>query len=153
MILPVTMIFAGVAAILNIWLAIRVGQVRGSEKVSIGDGGNEAVIRRMRAHSNYIESAPFVLILIGVIEFAHHGAPAPMWLWIVAAVYFLGRVAHGLGMDGGTFAKGRTIGTVITLVTLLGLGGYAIALPHLAAGRIDAPTSIDMQTAEPVANG
>ena len=86
MILPVTMIFAGVAAILNIWLAIRVGQVRGSEEVSIGDGGNEAVIRRMRAHSNYVEFTPFVLILIGGIELAVSGAPAPLCLWIVAAV-------------------------------------------------------------------
>ena len=54
MILPVTMSFAGVAAIVNFWLALRVGQVRHSQNVSIGDGGNEAVIRRMRAHSNYI---------------------------------------------------------------------------------------------------
>ena len=121
MILPVTMIFAGVAAILNIWLAIRVGQVRGSEKVSIGDGGNEAVIRRMRAHSNYVEFTPFVLILIGVIELAHSGAPAPLWLWIVAAVYFLGRIGHGLGMDGGRLSKGRSIGTITTMLTLLGL--------------------------------
>jgi len=153
MILPVTMIFAGVAAILNIWLAIRVGQVRGSEKVSIGDGGNEAVIRRMRAHSNYVEFTPFVLILIGVIELAHSGAPAPLWLWIVAAVYFLGRIGHGLGMDGGRLSKGRSIGTITTMLTLLGLGAYAIALPHLEAGRTEAPSAIDMQTAEPVSNG
>ena len=153
MILPVTMIFAGVAAILNIWLAIRVGQVRGSEKVSIGDGGNEAVIRRMRAHSNYVEFTPFVLILIGVSELAHSGAPAPLWLWIVSAVYFLGRIGHGLGMDGGRFSKGRSIGTITTMLTLLGLGAYAIALPHLEAGRTEAPTAIDMQTAEPVSNG
>lgn len=153
MILPVTMIFAGVAAILNIWLAIRVGQVRGSEKVSIGDGGNEAVIRRMRAHSNYVEFTPFVLILIGVIELAHGGAPAPLWLWIVSAVYFLGRIGHGLGMDGGRLSKGRSIGTITTMLTLLGLGAYAIALPHLEAGRTEAPTAIDMQTAEPVSNG
>ena len=57
MILPITLTIAGAAALINIWLMIRVGQVRSSEKVSIGDGGNENVIRRMRAHSNYIESA------------------------------------------------------------------------------------------------
>ena len=153
MILPVTMIFAGVAAILNFWLALRVGQVRHSQNVSIGDGGNEAVIRRMRAHSNYVEFTPFVLILIGVIELADSGAPAPLWLWIVAAVYFLGRIGHGLGMDGGRLSKGRSIGTITTMLTLLGLGAYAIALPHLEAGRTEAPTAIDMQTAEPVSNG
>ncbi len=153
MILPVTMTFAGVAAILNFWLALRVGQVRHSQNVSIGDGGNEAVIRRMRAHSNYIESAPFVLILIGVIEFAHHGGPAPSWLWAVAGIYFLGRVAHGVGMDGGTLGKGRALGTLTTMAALLGLGLYAIATPYLAGGQTEAPTSIDMQTAEPLSNG
>ena len=60
MILSITLTVAGAAALLNIWLMIRVGQVRTSEKVSVGDGGNEKVIRRMRAHSNYIETAPFV---------------------------------------------------------------------------------------------
>ena len=152
MILPVTMIFAGVAAILNFWLALRVGQVRHSQNVSIGDGGNEAVIRRMRAHSNYIESAPFVLILIAVVELAHQGSGAPVWLWVVASVYFLGRIGHGLGMDGGRLGKGRTIGTLTTMLTLLGLGLYCIAMPHLAAGRTDAPTVLDLESAEPVAN-
>ncbi|NBU79853.1 MAG: hypothetical protein EBS50_12420, partial [Sphingomonadaceae bacterium] len=119
----------------------------------IGDGGNEAVIRRMRAHSNYIESAPFVLILIGVIELAHSGSPAPTWLWAVSSLYFLGRVAHGLGMDGGRFGKGRSVGTLTTMLTLLGLGLYAIATPHLAANTPEAPTTLDLQSAEPVTNG
>lgn len=153
MILPVTMTFAGVAALVNFWLALRVGQVRHSQNVSIGDGGNEAVIRRMRAHSNYIESAPFALILIAVIELAHNGTPAPTWLWAVAGVYFLGRVAHGVGMDGGKLAKGRSIGTLTTMATLLGLGLYAIATPYLQAGRTEAPTTLDLQSAEPLPNG
>ena len=153
MILPVTMTFAGVAAIINFWLALRVGQVRHSQNVSIGDGGNEAVIRRMRAHSNYIESAPFVLILIAVIELAHNGSPAPTWLWAVSSVYFLGRVAHGVGMDGGKLAKGRSIGTITTMLALLGLGFYAVAIPHLSGGRTEAPTTMDLQSAEPVSNG
>ena len=38
----------------------------------------------------------------------------------------LGRVAHGLGMDGTAFGKGRTIGTVITLLTQLGLAIVAV---------------------------
>jgi uncharacterized membrane protein YecN with MAPEG domain len=153
MILPVTMTFAGVAAILNFWLAFRVGQVRGSQKVSIGDGGNEAVIRRMRAHANYVEFTPFVLILLGVIEFSHSGSPAPTWLWAVAGIYFIGRVAHGVGMDGGALGKGRSIGTITTMLTLLGLGIYAIATPYMAGSRAEAPTTVDMQTAEPVSNG
>lgn len=129
MILPITLTVAGAAALINIWLMIRVGQVRTSEKISVGDGGNEKVIRRMRAHSNYIESAPFVLVLVGAIELA--STTSPVWLWIVGGLYLLGRVAHGVGMDDGKFGKGRMIGTIVTMLVLLGLAVYAITIPYL----------------------
>lgn len=118
MLLPVTLTAAAAAAIIAIWLSIRVGQVRGSEKVSIGDGGNDKVIRRMRAHANFVENTPFVLALIAVIELAGKGSA---WLPYVASIYMLGRIAHGFGMDDGVFGKGRMVGTLITMLTLLGL--------------------------------
>lgn len=116
--LPVTLSSAAAAAIIAIWLMIRVGQVRVGEKVSIGDGGNEKVTRRMRAHANFIESAPFVLVLIAVIELSGKGDP---WLAYVAGVYFLGRIAHAFGMESGDGPPARFIGTIITMLTLLGL--------------------------------
>lgn len=131
MILPITLTIAGAAALINLWLMVRVGQVRTSEKVSVGDGGNEKVLRRMRAHSNYIESAPFILFLVGVIELA--STTSPTWLWIVSGIYLLGRVAHGIGMDDGKFGKGRMIGTIVTMLAQLGLGVYAIAIPYIGA--------------------
>ena len=106
MILPITLTIAGAAALVNIWLMIRVGQVRSSEKISVGDGGNEKVIRRMRAHANFGESIPIVLILIAAIELA---SGSPTWLWTVSGVYMLGRVAHGVGMDGGALGQGRMV--------------------------------------------
>lgn len=118
MLLPVTLTAAASAAFIAIWLSIRVGQVRGSEKVSIGDGGNDKVIRRMRAHANFVENTPFVLVLIAAIEMTGKGGN---WLAYVAGLYMLGRIAHGLGMDDGVFGKGRMIGTLITMLTLLGL--------------------------------
>lgn len=134
MLLPITLTIAGAAALINIWLMIRVGQVRGSEKVSVGDGGNDKVIRRMRAHSNYIESAPFILALVALIELA---TGSSTWLWIVGGVYLLGRIAHGIGMDDGAFGKGRMIGTIITMLALLALGIYAIAIPYFTVSAVD----------------
>jgi uncharacterized membrane protein YecN with MAPEG domain len=60
MILPITLSAAGAAALINLWLAIRVGRVRTSEKVLMGDGGNEGVIAAMRAHANFVEYTPFI---------------------------------------------------------------------------------------------
>ncbi len=147
MLLPITLMAVGLAAIINIWLSIRVGQVRTREKVSIGDGGNEAVVRRMRAHSNYIENTPFVLALIAAIELAM-GAGNPGWLFWVVIAYFVGRVLHAFGMDG--LSAGRMIGTIATMLTLLGLGGYALAIPYLADGQITKPTPVELQQAETV---
>jgi hypothetical protein len=128
--LPVTLTIAGAAALLNIWLARRIGQMRLAHKVSIGDGGNEALIARMRAQSNFIEYTPLVLILMGLIELAV--GPA-LWLWIVGIVYMLGRIAHGFGMDRppGDPLKLRMVGTIVTALVLFGLAVYAIALPYL----------------------
>lgn len=125
-ILPISMTMAAIAALVNIWLMIRVGRVRSREKISVGDGGNEAVIRRMRAHSNYIESTAFVLILLLLVELAV--GPAG-WLWAVGGSYFVGRIAHAFGMDG--VAPARAAGTIITFLIQLGLAGTAIAIVYL----------------------
>lgn len=121
--LPVTLTIAAGAALVNIWLMIRCGQARTKGGVSIGDGGDEYLIRRMRAHANFVESAPFVLVLIAALE-ATGGTNN--WLWGMGILYIVGRLAHGLGMDGGAFGKGRMVGTLITFVTLIGLAGWAL---------------------------
>ena len=121
--LPLTLTMAAAAGLINLWLAIRIGHVRSSQKVSVGDGGNEFVLRRMRAQANFVEYTPFVLILIAGLEASGHGAT---WLWVVGVVYMIGRLAHGLGMDGGALGIGRMIGTLTSMLTLLGLSGYAI---------------------------
>lgn len=140
MFLPITLTSAGLAALLNLWLAFRVGQMRTQEKILIGDGGNENVIRRMRAHANFVEFTPFILILVGAIEMAHGTS---IWLWAAALIFLVGRVLHAFGMDG--FMPGRIIGTAITMAALCGLGGYAIYIAYSSTGTIteaapDAPT-------------
>ncbi len=122
--LPITLVAAGGAAIINFWLSMRVGNVRRAAKVSIGDGGDMALIARMRAQANFIEYTPIVLVLIGAIELSQGTST---WLWAVTGLYLLGRVGHGIGMDGWT--PGRFGGTLISLFTMLGLGIYALVIP------------------------
>ena len=126
MILPISLTIAAGAALLNLWLAMRVGRVRMSENVSIGDGGNERLIRRMRAHGNYVENTPFVLILILLVEFVH--GPSP-WLWGAGVVYLVARILHAFGMDGLGWA--RMAGVVISMLTQLGLAVAALTAVYL----------------------
>ena len=126
--LPITLTIAGAAALVNFWLALRISRTRAASKTWMGDGGDPALIARMRAQANFIEYTPIILILIGAIELARGTTSG---LWIVGAVYILGRLAHGLGMDGGRLVRLRSVGAVSTLLILIGLGLYAIAIPYL----------------------
>jgi uncharacterized protein len=123
MILPTTLSMAAAAALINIWLSIRCGQVRSKAGISIGTGGNDLMERRMRAQLNFAENTPWVLALVAALELAGKGGA---WLAPVAGLFMLGRIAHGLGMDGTALGKGRTIGTIITLLTQLGLAIVAV---------------------------
>ena len=125
-ILPVTLTAAAAAAILNLWLSIRVGQMRRKHNISIGDdGAGGPLTARMRAQLNFVENTAFFLALVAVIELSGKGEP---WLAWVAAIYMLGRIAHGFGMDGGALGKGRFIGVIITMLTLLGLAIVAVLI-------------------------
>ena len=125
-ILPVTLTAAAAAAIINLWLSVRVGQLRLKHKISIGDdGAGGPLTARMRAHLNFVENTAFVLILIAAIELTGKGN---LWLAWVAGIYMLARIAHALGMDGGALGKGRNIGTIITMLTQLGLATAAVLI-------------------------
>ncbi|HEV2748772.1 MAG TPA: MAPEG family protein [Allosphingosinicella sp.] len=126
--LPITLTIAGAAALLNVWLGLRVSLLRRRLKVSIGDGGNPAIATRMRAHANFIEYAPFFLILLGLIEMARG---SETWLWLVAILFIAGRLAHPFGMDRTGGNALRVVGIVLTWACLLVLAAYALALPYL----------------------
>ena len=138
-ILPISLTIAAGAALLNLWLSVRVGRVRTKEKLFIGDGGNDLLTRRMRAHSNFVENTAFVLILLALVELGL-GLGSSMWLWGVGAIYLVGRILHALGMDGMMW--GRMVGTVVTMLTQLGLAIGALAIVYMT------PTSITTTAVE-----
>ncbi len=141
MILPITLTAAGAAALINIWLAIRVGQKRIAGKISIGDGGHPPLIARMRAHSNFSEYTPYFLILVALIEMA---TGTSLWLWIVVGVYLLARIAHGIGMDVTEGqSKLRGIGILVTMLSLAALALYAVAIPYMTVGTVTQVEAVD----------
>ena len=105
-------------------LMYRVGQVRIRKNILLGDGGNDLVLSRMRAHANFTENAP--LALIGLIGFAMLGA-SPIVLHVFGAAFFIGRILHAMGM-AKALKQGRLIGTLITLLTHFGQAGCLLFL-------------------------
>jgi uncharacterized membrane protein YecN with MAPEG domain len=126
-VLPITLTIAGAAAILHIWLSLRVSSLRRPLKIGVGDGGNEVLLRRMRAHGNFAENTPIFLILLGLVELARGGN---LWLWGAGIVFIVARIAHAFGMDRPGANILRIAGIGLSWAVLLGLGGYAIYIGY-----------------------
>lgn len=122
LILPVTLCLAAACALVNIWLGMRIGKIRHAESISIGDGGNEALIRRMRAQANFMEQAPLTLALVAAVELAGKGGN---WMAIGAGLFVIGRIAHAIGMDGH-FRAGRGIGMLTSMLFQIVLALVAV---------------------------
>ena len=131
--IPVTLLTAAACFFLNTWLGARIAAYRRDFKVSVGDGGHEPLLRRMRAQANFIEHAPFVLILVGGLELS--GANRIV-LGLLALTFVLARVAHGVGMDGGALHRWRRDGMITsTIVTLiLAIWAIFVAVEALLSG-------------------
>jgi hypothetical protein len=93
----------------------------------VGDGGNEVLLRRMRAHANFAENMPIFLILLGFVELA---VGRSLWLWGAGIVFVLARIAHAFGMDRPGANLLRVAGISLSWLVLLGLGGVAIYLAY-----------------------
>jgi uncharacterized membrane protein YecN with MAPEG domain len=100
--------------------------------VSIGDGGDEGVATRMRAHANFAEYTPIFLILLAAVELA---VGASLWLWAVAILFVLSRLAHPFGMERPAPNFLRMAGIGLTWLALLALALWAITLTYARMGE------------------
>ena len=127
-ILPTTLCMAAAAVVVNFWLGLRIGRLRVAHKIFMGDGGNLALIARMRAQANFIEQTPLTLLLFALVELAG-GAHSRWGSWglpVLGAVFMAGRMAHAYGMDG--WRPGRPIGMITSTLAQLVLSVCAVML-------------------------
>lgn len=141
MILPITLVIAAAAGLINLWLAIRASMVRVKGKVLFGDGGNPRMLQRMRAHANFTEYAPAILILMALIEFARGSS---LWLWAAGAVFIVVRLAHVIGMDRSDSNPFRMVGALGTWVVLLGLSIWALAIGYQTSEAPTRPATMEV---------
>lgn len=98
-----------------------------SGKVMIGDGGDSALLRAIRAHGNATEYVPAALAGLAIFALLPQ---SPLWaVHALGAALTLGRCLHGLGLAGAEGRSlGRSLGFVLTYLVYLGLiGGLAWA--------------------------
>jgi uncharacterized membrane protein YecN with MAPEG domain len=109
--------YAAILAVMFVVLTIRVIKARIRGRVSLGDGGDEALIRAQRIHGNFAEFVPFAVVLIALAEM--NGSPS--WsIHVLGSVLIISRLAHAWALHGGmermTFRKAGMIGTFIVLL-------------------------------------
>ncbi len=89
-----------------------------------GDPINMELAERVRAHQNFLEYVPILLILMGVSEL--NGASSTM-LHAVGALLVIARVAHMIGLRHDNMAHiGRAIGAGGTALLTLVMAIYTI---------------------------
>jgi uncharacterized protein len=92
--MPVTALLTGIFALMMVALSAPVSLRRWKVQVAYGDGGDRMLGRLIRAHGNFAEYAPLMLIVLAMVEIAD--AP-PAFVWPLAAVFLASRTLHALG--------------------------------------------------------
>ena len=111
----VTLTTAGLCGLVLLILSFRVVRIRQSGKVSMGDGGDALLLSRIRAHANFSEYVPIILILMGLIEGFSGSGPA---IGVVGVALVLFRIAHAAGMARPAPNPLRVAGTLGTFIIL-----------------------------------
>ena len=77
--------FTALGTLLVLALALRVSAVRHGKRIHLGDGGDEGVLRRIRAHANAIENLPLALLLLLLLELNQTQPVLLLWQVLAAA--------------------------------------------------------------------
>jgi uncharacterized membrane protein YecN with MAPEG domain len=106
---PITALYTSLLGILLVALAIRVTRTRVKEKVDLGDGHNDAMLRAMRAHGNAVEYVPVTLLLMLVYEL---DGGSHTLLHVAGITLIASRLLHAWGLSQSSkLTPGRLVGT------------------------------------------
>jgi uncharacterized membrane protein YecN with MAPEG domain len=113
----VTTLYAGILGLLYIALSVYVIKDRFKYGVSLGDAGNDDMVKRIRAHANFIEYVPFALILIILAEFE---GTSEVIIHTLCASLVAGRLMHSFGLLNKSVGSiGRRGGMLLTFVVIV----------------------------------
>ncbi|GAC07348.1 inner membrane protein yecN [Paraglaciecola agarilytica NO2] len=101
------------------YLSILVIQGRRSGKISLGDGGDNHFLGVIRAHANFAEYVPLILVLMLVAEInqAHVAV-----LHSAGVALLIGRLVHAYGLKHHSGASWQRVsGMLLTFIALIGL--------------------------------
>jgi len=117
-----TPLYAGLLAVLFLFLSWQVIALRQRRNLSVGDGGDAAMLKAVRVQANCAEYSGLGLILLLLAEL--QGAPG----WLIhglGATLLAGRVLHAVGMGRSPqIMPARVAGMILTL-SMIGIAAIA----------------------------
>ena len=108
----VTLFFAACCALMQCVLTVLVIRRRLKAGVYFLDGGDDPLLRRIRAHGNFAETVPMALLLMALLEFSGLGR---VWLIVFGVALLLGRVIHATSLLTNHAAWSRSLGMALTI--------------------------------------
>ncbi|MBW2363373.1 MAG: MAPEG family protein [Deltaproteobacteria bacterium] len=121
--LPITALYLALFCVFACCLAIAAGRIRGSDGISVGDGGRTDLLIAMRRHANFVEYVPYFMIMFAVLEL--NGGSA-LLLHGLGLGMLAARICHAAGLGEEVTAL-RGVGAGLTfLLSLIAAGvlGY-----------------------------
>lgn len=120
--------YAGLLALLYVYLAVRVIKVRVRTKTKLGDGNHPELANAIRAHGNFAEYVPFALLLMGMLNFQ---GLSPVLIHVMGCVLVLGRVIHAYSITKDILklrpvGMGMTFTVIVTAALLLILKFFTV---------------------------
>jgi len=121
--IPVTVFFVGLFALIQVPLTVMVGYRRVQTGIQFFDGGDQTLLRRMRAHGNFTETVPIVLLAMVAAEITG----IPHWaLWAGGSCLLIGRVMHAATLIAVGWGNPRALGMILTFLPMVGFGAWAV---------------------------
>ena len=124
----ITAFFASILALIYVGLSLWVIGGRVGKSTLFGDGGDDAMMRRVRSHANFMEYVPLALVVIGFYE-ADGGSATLVRVLLVLLV--VARIMHPIGM----FAAENTPrqfafrgGGIVTTLAIVAIAAIALLI-------------------------
>lgn len=113
------------ALLLNVALQVIVIRQRMASRVSLGTGSDPALERKVRAHGNFAENMPFLLLGLGAL--ALNGFP-PLVIHGLGLVALSARLSHAYALaSSGQPGPARTFGVATTFLLYVTMSAMLIA--------------------------
>ncbi len=128
--LDVSFIFLALCVWILLGLTIWIGTMRGRLGVLRGDGGHPELLKAIRLHANFAETAPLICLMVVAADL--FGAPN-WWLWAAVASFAVGRIYHFVRDD----RNDRDFGMVLSLFPR----GSSRCIPRLSSRALGGASS------------